>query len=337
MIRVGIIGASGYTAIEAIQLLLGHPKVQIVATTSRQADGSMIADMHPSLIRRLRLTVEDLTPVQLADRCDVAFSCLPHGASAHHVMQLLDAGCKVIDLSADYRLSTPALYQKWYGEVHPDPARLGSTPYGLPELFANELSTAKLIANPGCYPTSAILPLSPLIKEGLISPNDIIVDSKSGVSGAGRTPKIGNLYCEVNESISAYSVGNHRHQPEIVDVIRRYCGIEPQVVFTPHLVPMERGILSTIYAHPASGATPNQIRECLNTYYDSSSFVRVVSHLPATRFVARTNYVDITVRENGPRVILVSAIDNLIKGASGAAVQNMNLMFGLEPSLGLIP
>jgi N-acetyl-gamma-glutamyl-phosphate reductase len=251
-------------------------------------------------------------------------------------MQLLDAGCRVIDLSADYRLSTPALYQKWYGEAHPDAGRLGVTPYGLPELFPSQLKEARLVANPGCYPTSAILPLSPLLKEGLISPLDIIVDSKSGVSGAGRTPKLGNLYCEVNESISAYSVGNHRHQPEIVDIIHRYSGVEPQIVFTPHLVPMERGILSTIYAHPASGATPNQIRECLNTYYDTSSFVRVVSHLPATRFVARTNYVDITVRENGPRIILVSAIDNLVKGASGAAVQNMNHMFGLEPSLGLI-
>jgi N-acetyl-gamma-glutamyl-phosphate reductase len=251
-------------------------------------------------------------------------------------MQLLDAGCRVIDLSADYRLSTPALYQKWYGEVHPDAGRLGLTPYGLPELFPSQLKEARLIANPGCYPTSAILPLSPLLKEGLISPLDIIVDSKSGVSGAGRTPKLGNLYCEVNESISAYSVGNHRHQPEIVDIVHRYSGVEPQVIFTPHLVPMERGILSTIYAHPASGATPNQIRECLNTYYDTTSFVRVVSHLPATRFVARTNYVDITVRENGPRIILVCAIDNLVKGASGAAVQNLNHMFGLEPSLGLI-
>jgi N-acetyl-gamma-glutamyl-phosphate reductase len=335
MIRVGIIGASGYTAIESILLLLNHPQAQIVAATSRQADGSMISDMHPSLVRRLKLPVEDLTPAQVAARCDVAFSCLPHGASAQHCMQLLEAGCRVIDLSADYRLSTPSLYEKWYGEVHPDPGRLGATPYGLPELFSDQLRTAKLVANPGCYPTSAILPLSPLLKEGLISPKDIVVDSKSGVSGAGRTPKLGNLYCEVNESISAYSVGNHRHQPEIVDIIKRYSGVESEIIFTPHLVPMERGILSTIYAHPASGATPNQIRECLSTYYNSTSFVRVVSHLPATRFVARTNYVDITVRENGPRIILISAIDNLIKGASGAAVQNMNHMFGLEPTLGL--
>jgi N-acetyl-gamma-glutamyl-phosphate reductase len=335
-IRVAIVGASGYTALEAIEWLLGHPHVEIVAATSRQADGSMLSDMHPSLVRRIRLPVEDLNPKQIAERSDVAMTCLPHGASAHIIMELLANDCRVIDLSADYRLSTPELYQKWYGEAHPDPSRLGSTPYGLPELFPSELRSAKLVANPGCYPTSAILPLSPLLKEGLISPKDIVVDSKSGVSGAGRTPKLGNLYCEVNESISAYSVGNHRHQPEIVDIVKRFSGVEPEIIFTPHLTPMERGILSTIYVHPKPGVSANQIRECLTSYYPNDGFVRIVSHLPATKFVARTNYVDITVRENGPRIILISAIDNLVKGASGAAVQNLNHMFGFEPSLGLM-
>ncbi len=335
MIRVAIVGASGYTAIEAIECLLHHPQIQITCATSRQADGSMIADMHPSLVRRLRLSVDDLTPAQIAERCDVALTCLPHGASAAIVMELLKEGCRVIDLSADYRLSTPELYEKWYGEKHPDPARLGNTPYGLPELFSDGLSSAQLVANPGCYPTSAILPLAPLIKEGLISEKDIVVDSKSGVSGAGRTPKLGNLYCEVNESIAAYSIGSHRHQPEIVDIIARYSGVEPEIIFTPHLVPMERGILSTIYAHPRTGVTANQIRECWNSYYPLQGFVRVVSHLPATRFVARTNYCDMTVRENGPRMVIVSAIDNLVKGASGAAVQNLNCMFGLDPTMGL--
>lgn len=334
-VRVAIVGASGYTALEAIEWLIDHPYVEIVAATSRQADGSMLSDMHPSLVRRIRLQVEDLNAQQIAQRCDVALTCLPHGASAHIIMELLAAGCRVIDLSADYRLSTPELYQKWYGEAHPDPARLGSTPYGLPELFADQLATAPLVANPGCYPTSAILPLSPLLKEGLISPKDIVVDSKSGVSGAGRTPKLGNLYCEVNESISAYSVGNHRHQPEIVDIVKRFSSVEPEIIFTPHLTPMERGILSTIYVHPTPGVTANQVRECLSTYYPIDGFVRVVSHLPATKYVARTNFVDIAVRENGPRIILLCAIDNLVKGASGAAVQNLNHMFGFEPSTGL--
>ncbi len=262
MIRVAIIGASGYTAIESIRWLLRHPEVVITAATSRQGDGSPISNMHPELENRLPIGVEDLSPKQIAERCDVAFCCLPHGASAHYVMELMNEGCRVIDLSADYRLSTPELYLRWYGETHPDPLRLGSTPYGLPELFGAELSDARLIANPGCYPTSAILPLAPLLKHDLIEEGGIVVDSKSGVSGAGRTPKLGNLYCECNESIAAYSVGNHRHQPEIIDILYRFSGVTPQLVFTPHLVPMERGILSTIYVRPSQNVTTNQISYC---------------------------------------------------------------------------
>ncbi len=337
MIRVGIVGVTGYTAIESIRWLLGHPKAQVTAATSRQGDGSTVSDVHPELEDRLDVTVSDLKPDQIAGLCDVAFCCLPHGASAHYVMELLDAGCKVIDLSADYRLNDKDLYAKWYGETHPDPARLLNTPYGLPELFGEQLYGKNLIANPGCYPTSAILPLSPLIKEGLIEVDSILVDSKSGVSGAGRTPKLGNLYVEVNESVSAYSVGSHRHQPEIVNIIQRYTGVKPNVIFTPHLMPMERGIFSTIYARPRPGVTANQIRECLCTVYNHQPFVRVVSQLPATRYVARTNFCDIAVRENDGWIILLSTIDNLVKGAAGAAVQNMNCMFGLDQRLGLLP
>lgn len=336
MIQVGIIGASGYTAVEAIKLLLRHPQAAVSVTTSRQGAGGSITDLHPQLTGRLRCIVEDLNPQQIADRCDVAFCCLPHGTSAQFVMQLQEVGVKTIDLSADYRLGTPELYQRWYGEEHPDPRRLGQVPYGLPELFPDQIQQASLIANPGCYPTSAIVPLAPLIKEGLIELEQIIVDSKSGVSGAGRTPKQGNLYCECNEAFSAYSVGNHRHQPEIVDILERFTGKPCQVVFTPHLVPMDRGILSTIYVKPRTGVTTNQIRDCLQSFYDKQPFVRVVGHLPSTKFVAHTNYVDIAVRENGPYVILLSALDNLIKGASGAAVQNMNVMFGLNPATGLL-
>lgn len=335
MIQVGIIGASGYTAVEAIKLLLRHPQASVSVTTSRQGAGGSITDLHPQLTGRLNCIVEDLGPSQIADRCDVAFCCLPHGTSAQFVMQLQDAGVKTIDLSADYRLSSAELYQRWYGEEHPDPRRLGQVPYGLPELFIEQLGEAPLIANPGCYPTSAILPLAPLVKEGLIELEQIIVDSKSGVSGAGRTPKQGTLYCECNESFSAYSVGTHRHQPEIIDIIERYSGKPCQVIFTPHLVPMDRGILSTIYVRPRGTVSANQVRECLMSYYDKQPFVRVVGHLPATKYVAHTNYVDIAVRENGPFIILLSALDNLIKGASGAAVQNMNVMFGLPPATGL--
>ncbi len=336
MIKVGIVGCSGYTAFEAIRLLSSHPGAEIVAATSRQADGSTLSDMHPRFTGELNLTVEDLSPEQIAERCDVAFCCLPHAASAPIVSRILDGGCKVIDLSADYRLSTSDLYEKWYGEKHSDPGRLGQTPYGLPELFLEEIRDAQLIANPGCYPTSAILPLAPLIREGLIEPSGIIVDSKSGASGAGRTPKLGNLYFEVNESFTAYAVGTHRHQPEIIDIVGRYSGTEPELIFTPHLVPMDRGILSTIYVRPKSGVSANQIRECLSTFYNGTKgFVRVVSHLPATKHVSMTNYCDITVRESGGWIVLISVLDNLIKGASGAAVQCMNAMFDIDEHTGL--
>jgi N-acetyl-gamma-glutamyl-phosphate reductase len=335
MIRVGIVGCSGYTAIEAIRLLLGHPQVQIVAATSRQADGTTLCDMHPHLFERLELVVEDLTPEEIADRCDVAFCCLPHAASSAIVERILPAGCRVIDLSADYRLSTPELYRQWYGQTHNDPGRLGETPYGLPELFRESIRGAYLVANPGCYPTSAILPLAPLLQERLIQPESIIVDSKSGVTGAGRSPKLSNLFGEVNESLAAYSVGGHRHQPEIIDILRRYTGTYPGITFTPHLVPMDRGILSTIYVRRTDHVTANQIRECLSAFYEQEPFVRVVTHLPATKHVTHTNYCDITVRESGEFLILISVLDNLVKGASGAAVQCMNLMFGLDERLGL--
>jgi N-acetyl-gamma-glutamyl-phosphate reductase len=335
MIRAGIIGCSGYTAIECIKLLMRHPNVQIVAATSRQADGSTIADMHPVLSGRLNLVVEDLSPEAIAQRCDVAFCCLPHGASAPIVARILAGGCRVIDLSADYRLSTPELYEQWYGEVHSDPGRLGETPYGLPELFREQIKTAKLVANPGCYPTSSILPLTPLIKNGLIDSEGIVIDSKSGASGAGRTAKVGSLFCEVNESFSAYGVGNHRHQPEIVDIVGRFTGKFPQLIFTPHLLPMDRGILSTIYVRPTDGVTPNQVRDCLCSFYQTEPFIRVRANLPSTKYVAHTNYCDIAVRENGGWIILISALDNLIKGASGAAVQCMNVMFEQTESLGL--
>lgn len=337
MIRVGILGATGYTGLEALEWLLRHPKVQIVAATSRQANGNTLSDAHPRLVGRLKLLLEDLTPELLNERCDVVFSCLPHGASAHRITQLLKLGCKVIDLSPDYRLSDAALYQSWYGEKHPEPTRLGNTPYGLPELFADQLHHTQLIANPGSYATSAILPLAPLLKEKLIDPDDVIVDSIGSWSTEGRLHKFSNLFCEASESITTLSIGSHRELPEMVDVLHRFAGAKPRISFTPHLVPAERGILSTLYVRPRSGVTPNQLRECLHTYYYQTSFVRVVSHLPNTRFVHRTNYVDISVRENGDRITLVCALDNLVKGAAGAAIQNMNYMFSLDPTLGLVP
>lgn len=336
MTRVGIVGCTGYTAIEAIKILLRHPNVEISAATSRQADGSLLCDLHPQFAGQTSIQVENLDAKQIAASCDVALCCLPHAASAPIVSGILDAGAKVIDLSADYRLSSQALYEQWYEVEHIDAGRLGKTPYGLPELFRDQIQGADLIANPGCYPTSAILPLAPLLQKGLITSDTIIVDSKSGVSGAGRTPKLGTLYAEANESFAAYGVGTHRHQPEIVDIVHRFSDVRPNVVFTPHLVPMDRGILSTIYVRPSTGTHFEQIQETISEFYDDEPFVRVINHLPKTKYVSQTNYCDIAVRQNGDWIVLLSAIDNLIKGASGAAVQCMNLMYGFDESAALL-
>jgi N-acetyl-gamma-glutamyl-phosphate reductase len=333
-IRVGILGATGYTALELIKILLRHPNAKITAVTSRQ-DRSSIAATHPSLAGLLELNLEDPDPAELAKRCDCVFSCLPHCASATIAPKLLAEGLRVVDLSADYRLDTAKSFHDWYGEEHPDPSRLGETPYGLPELFSKKIPTADLIANPGCYPTSAILPLAPFIARDLIETTDIIIDSKSGVSGAGRTPKLGNLYSEVNESISAYSVGKHRHQPEIEQILGRATGKQVDVIFTPHLTPMDRGILSAIYARPKKPSSQSDALAVLRDYYVAKPFVRIVEHLPATKFVAFSNYCDITARVVKGRLLLLSCIDNLIKGASGAAVQNFNLMFGFPEATAL--
>jgi N-acetyl-gamma-glutamyl-phosphate reductase len=334
MIRVGIVGCTGYTAIEAIRLVLKHPQATISVATSRQAASNALGDLHPQFHGRTALQVENLDGKEIAQRCDVALCCLPHAASAPIVESILEAGTKVVDLSADYRLSSQALYEQWYQVEHPAPSRLGNTPYGLPELYAEAIRSAPLVANPGCYPTSAILPLAPLTKENLIELDSIIVDSKSGVSGAGRSPKLNTLYAEANESFAAYGVGTHRNQPEIVDIVKRFSGKELGLVFTPHLVPMDRGILSTIYVRPRQGESADSLMKCLSQFYEDKPFVRVVSSLPKTKQVAFTNFCDIAVRKSGDWLLLISVIDNLVKGASGAAVQCMNLMFGLEETTG---
>jgi N-acetyl-gamma-glutamyl-phosphate reductase len=336
MIRVAVLGATGYTALELIKILLRHPQVKITAVTSRQEGRPALSSIHPSLTGRLNLQVEDLPPAEIASRADCVFSCLPHAASAEIAMKLLASGTRVVDFSADYRLNDPASYEKWYEHKHPDPSRLGSTVYGLPELFAEQIPSAQLVANPGCYPTSAILPLAPLLKAGLIESTDILIDSKSGVSGAGRTPKLNTLYPECNESISAYSVGKHRHMPEIEQILGRAAGQAPEVIFTPHLVPMDRGILTVSYSRPTGSLTAEGALQVLREFYAGQPFVHVVDHLPATKDVSGTNYCHITARRVRGRLLLISVIDNLIKGASGAAVQNMNLMFNQPETTALI-
>jgi len=329
-------GATGYTALELMRLLLRHGGAKIEVLTSRQEGRPHVSSIHPSLTGRLDLHLEDVGAEKVAERCECAFLCLPHAASAESAKALLARGVRVIDFSADYRLNDAATYRQWYEHEHPDPERLGRTPYGLPELFGAEIPKADLIANPGCYPTSAILPLGPLLKAGLIEAEDIIVDSKSGVSGAGRTPKLNTLYPECNESISAYSVGKHRHQPEIEQILSRATGKTVQVIFTPHLTPMDRGILSAIYAKPTRSLSESEVLGCLREFYAGQPFIRVVNHLPATKDTTHTNFVDITARIVRNRVLLICAEDNLIKGASGAAVQNFNLMFGFEETMGLL-
>lgn len=328
MTRIAILGATGYTAVELIKILLRHPAAEIVVLTSRQEGSPHLAAIHPSLAQRLDLTLENLGPTEVASRAECVFSCLPHGASAAVAAPLVSAGCRVIDFSADYRLDSSDVYTQWYGEKHPDPERLGKVAYGLPELFREQIRGSTLVANPGCYPTSAILPLAPLLKAGLIDPKDVIVDSKSGVSGAGRTPKLTTHYPECNESLSAYNIGRHRHTPEIEQVLSTAAGTPVEVIFTPHLIPMDRGILTTTYSRPLRAVSEEEVLETLREFYEDEPFVRVVDHLPATKDSMGTNYCDITARMVRGRILTISCLDNLVKGASGAAVQNFNLLYG---------
>ena len=295
-----------------------------------------VGAVHQSLVGRLDLAFEELTMQEVAKRAECVFCCLPHTVSAKFVPELLQYGAKAIDLGADYRLNSVETFETWYEAKHPDPERLGKTPYGLPELFRDQLSNANLIANPGCYPTSSILPLAPLLRSNLIEPTDIIIDSKSGITGAGRAPKLLTLYPECNESILAYGIGTHRHLPEIEQILSTASGQSVKAIFTPHLTPMDRGILTVTYSKPAKAASQDELLLVLREFYRNEPFVQVVDHLPATKDVAGTNFVHLTVRATGGRVITVSVIDNLIKGASGAAVQNFNLMFGYPETMGLM-
>ncbi|WP_404305054.1 N-acetyl-gamma-glutamyl-phosphate reductase [Neorhodopirellula lusitana] len=346
MLRVALIGSTGYTALEVARLLAAHRGAELTVATSRSDEGKPLAEIHPSLAGRCDIALSQFEPDEIAKQADVAMCCLPHGASAQSVKDLVDAGMRVVDFSADFRLSSVELYEHWYGVKHPWPERVGNVVYGMPEFFAEQIATADVVANPGCYPTSAIMPLAPLVKAGLVDCQDIIVDSKSGVSGAGRSPKLGTLYCEANEQIAAYAIASHRHGPEMQDLIHRISGQSVEVLFTPHLTPMDRGILSTIYVRPtvAAGQAPVDIQakmmDKLRETYADEPFIHVVDHLPSTKHVAMTNHVQMTVRVSGTeeapgRAVIVCAIDNLTKGASGAAIQNMNVMFGLDPSEGL--
>jgi N-acetyl-gamma-glutamyl-phosphate reductase len=328
MTRVAIIGAAGYTALELIRILLRHPNVEITCIADQLENEPPVAAIHPSLAGRLDLRLERLSPAEVAARADCVFCCLPHGVSSSLVPHLLGGKTRVVDFSADYRLHDAEVFATWYNQKHPDPGRLGKVPYGLPELFRDQIRDAELVANPGCFPTSAVLPLAPLLQAGLVRPDGLIIDSKTGVSGAGRTPKLTTHYPECNESLSAYNLGRHRHTPEIEQVLSTVAGKPSQVIFSPHLVPMDRGMLSTIYAVPTGEASEEKLFDVLRSFYAEEPFVRVVDHLPATKDSMGSNFCDVAVRVVRDRVVAISCVDNLVKGASGAAVQNFNLMFG---------
>lgn len=333
---VAVLGATGYTALELLKIFARHPDANITALTTRQDDAPHLREVHPQLTGRWDLHLENLTPAQTAERAKYVFCCLPHGASMEAIPELLAGGAKVIDLSADYRLSDPGVYEEWYGLVHTDPTRLGSTVYGLPELFAEKIPKADLIANPGCYTSTSILGLAPLLCEDWIEPEGIIIDAKSGVSGAGRKPKMATLFPECNESLTAYGVGTHRHTPEIEQVLSQASGKDVHITFTPHLVPMDRGILCTMYPRLKRETTEEELLELYRDFYRNKPFVRVVDHVPATKHVAHTNFCDIGVRFSRGQLIVFSATDNLIKGAAGVAVQNFNLMLGFPETTSLL-
>jgi N-acetyl-gamma-glutamyl-phosphate reductase len=339
MLNVAIVGASGYTGLELIRILHCHPEVAVTCVTSERSAGKRVSDVFPTLRARCDLVLENLEPVRVAEKADIIFTALPHKSAMEVVPTFLKFGKSVIDLSADYRLSDPEVYGTWY-EQHLNPALLKKAVYGLPEIRRARIKGKKLVANPGCYPTSIILALAPLLKKRLVDPASIIADSASGVTGAGRSAKVDSLYCEVNEGYKAYGIGGlHRHIPEIEQELSLLAGEQLTITFTPHLVPMDRGILSTVYAMPLKTTSAKELSALYSDFYAGEPFVRVLPQgsLPSTAFVRGSNFCDIApvVDLRSGRIIIVSAIDNLMKGASGQAVQNMNIVCGLPETMGL--
>ena len=337
MIKAAILGGSGYTGFELLRILGNHPAVQVTTITSRQRKGCRVEEVFPGLNSILNLTFEDPANFRAYSKADIIFSALPHHASMEIAPDLLKKGKRVIDLSADFRLKNANIYEAWYGKHHIAKGLLKKAVYGLPELYRGKIKNAALIANPGCYPTGAILGLAPILKAGIIDTNTIVIDSKSGVSGAGKTASQDTSFAEVNEGFKAYKVGEHRHTPEIEQELGLIAGMDIKVTFVPHLLPVNRGILSTIYAQVTS---QKNILNIYKKYYKGEFFVRIMSEgvFPNISQVKGSNFCDIGLKidERTGRLIVITAIDNLVKGASGQAVQNMNIMFGLPETLGLL-
>ena len=339
MIKAGIIGATGYAGGELARLLLQREDVEILWYGSRSYVGQKYASVYPNLFQIVEDSCQDDSLKELAERADVVFTATPQGFCASIIEEEILSKVKVIDLSADFRIKDQEVYERWYKLEHKSPQFLGEAVYGLPEVNREKIREARLIANPGCFPTCSFLAVYPLVKEGLVDPNTLIIDAKSGTSGAGRGAKMDNLYCEVNESIKAYGVGTHRHTPEIEEQLSYAAGKPVTISFTPHLVPMNRGILVTAYASLNGKVTEEEARAAYEKYYRDEYFVRLLEPgaVPQTRWVEGSNFADVNFKidPRTGRVVMMGAIDNMVKGAAGQAVQNMNLMFGLPEETGL--
>ena len=339
MIKVGIIGATGYAGSELVRILLGHKDVEIKWYGSRSYIDKKYASIYQNFFQLGDANCRDDNMEVLADQVDVIFTATPQGLCASLVNEEILSKVKIIDLSADFRIKDVKVYEEWYKLEHKSPQFIEEAVYGLCEINREDVKKARLVANPGCYTTCSILTCYPLVKEGIIDPNTIIVDAKSGTSGAGRGAKVDNLFCEVNENMKAYGVATHRHTPEIEEQLGYACGEKITINFTPHLVPMNRGILATAYASLKKDVTYEEVKAIYDKYYADEKFVRVLEKdvCPQTKWVEGSNYVDVNFKidPRTNRIIMMGAIDNLVKGAAGQAVQNMNLMFGLKESEGL--
>ncbi|MFO7963591.1 MAG: N-acetyl-gamma-glutamyl-phosphate reductase [Desulfobacterales bacterium] len=338
MIRVGVVGANGYAGAELVRILAGHPEAALSIITSRQYAGKKFSDIYPAMAGVIDLVCEDMLLDRLCSAADLIFTALPHKVPMEIVPALIENGIKVVDLSADFRFSDIERYETYY-QPHAAPDLLKQAVYGLSELYIDSIRPARLVGNPGCYPTSILLPLIPLIRESLIVENTIVSDSKSGVSGAGRSLSPTSHFCEVNESFKPYKVGEHRHAPEIEEVLEREAGVPIHITFVPHLVPMTRGMLTTTYVGLQEGVSEADIGQCFRSHFEAQPFIRLCpeGRMPNTLHVRGTNFCDIGfhVDKRSRRAVLVSAIDNLVKGASGQAVQNMNIMMGMDQATGL--
>jgi N-acetyl-gamma-glutamyl-phosphate reductase len=338
MINVGIAGASGYTGAELVKLITNHPGAQLQVITSNSYKGQSLTQIYPGMAGFENLICQDLDIPSLAGKIDVIFLALPHKVSMAHAPALVDQGIKVIDLSADFRFTDASAYESAY-QPHTAKPLLAESVYGLCEIYREQIKTCRIVGNPGCYPTSILLPVLPLIKENLIHTDRLIADSKSGVSGAGRSLSLTTHFCEVNESFSAYKIGNHRHTPEINEVLSHHAVTPVRITFTPHLLPLTRGMLSTIYLTAQDHVDESGIREVYRAWYQNEPFVRLLDkgNYPGIAHVCGTNRCDFGLHydRDTRQIIIISAIDNLLKGAAGQAVQNMNIQFGLPEETGL--